>query len=341
MDVICDTDQLEAVVGTRPLAAMMKSLDHLDEHCATLLAASPLAVAGFTDTDGRDRARIVGGAAGFADVASRTTLDLGEELPAAPGSPVSTLFLLPGWGETLRINGSVHPSSQNQVAVSEAFVHCAKAIIRSELWTAPPAAELPAAPDGHADSLGEAMSAFVASSPFVVVTSQDLDGNADASPKGDPPGFVRVLDPSTIAIPDRKGNRRTDTFHNLIERPEVVVLVLRPGDDRVLEIDGTAHLTDDRALCESMAVKGRAPHAALVVDVDRCELRSSPTIVEAGLWDPDRRVDAAALPRASAIWTDHVAANPTTGPAAAAVRAAARERAVRAGVAVDYRRNLY
>ena len=145
---------------------------------------------------------------------------------------MSTLFFLPGWRETLRINGSMHPSSEGLVVVEEAFVHCAKAIIRSELWTTPAqtseqTGDLLADPEAVSDSLDETTSAFVESSPFVVMTSQDLDGHADASPKGDPPGFMRVLDASTIAIPDRRGNRRTDTFHNVVERPEVAFLVLR------------------------------------------------------------------------------------------------------------------
>ncbi len=339
---ICDTRQLEAAVGTRPLAAMMKSIDQLDEHCTTLLAASPLGVAGLTDADGRQRAQVIGGSPGFARVASATSLDLGEALPAAPQSPVSTLFFLPGWRETLRINGSMHPSSAGVVVVEEAFVHCAKAIIRSGLWTTPPPApDLPADPAVLSDSLDDTTAAFVDSSPFVVMASQDLDGHADASPKGDPPGFMRVLDASTIAIPDRRGNRRTDTFHNVIERPEVAFLVLRPGDDRVLELQGTARVTDDRTLCGSMAIGGKAPHAAIVLSIERSRFESSRAIADSRVWDGSCHVDTSALPRASLIWTDHVKANPASGPAAAAIRAAARERAVRAGTAVDYRHGLY
>ena len=285
---------------------------------------------------------MIGGASGFARAASATSLDLGDGLPAAPESPVSTLFLLPGWRETLRINGSMHPSHEGVVVVEEAFVHCAKAMIRSKLWGSPPqASDLPADLDVRSDSLDDTTSAFVESSPFIVMTSQDRDGHADASPKGDPPGFVRVLDASTIAIPDRRGNRRTDTYHNVVERPEVALVALRPGDDRVLELHGTARLTDDRTLRGSMAIDGSVPHAAVVVSIDSCRLESSRAIAESGVWDPSRRVDTSTLPRASLIWTDHVKANPASGPAAAAIKAAARERAVRAGAAIDYRHGLY
>lgn len=342
LNFICDTHQLEEVVGARQLAAMMKSINRLDGHCNTLLAASPLGVAGFTGTDGRHRAEVIGGFSGFASVASTTSLDLGEELSAAPKSPVSTLFFLPGWRETLRINGSMHPSSAGLVVMEEAFVHCAKAIIRSKLWTTQPQTSgVPTDLDTVSECLDETTSAFVKSSPFVVMTSQDLEGNADASPKGDPPGFMRVLDASTIAIPDRRGNRRTDTFHNVIERPEVAFVALRPGDHRVLEVHGTARLTDDRTLCGSMAIGGKVPHAAIVLSIDSCRFRSSRAIADSRVWDTSRHVDTSTLPRASLVWTDHVKANPASGPAAAAIRAAVRERAVRAGAAIDYRHGLY
>lgn len=342
MQRICDIDQLESVVGSRPLAAMMKSIDHLDDHCARLLAASPLAVVGHTDTDGRIRATVVGGVPGFAGVASSSALDLGDALAAVPGSPVSTLFFVPGWRETLRINGSLRPGSDDTVEVREAFVHCAKAVIRSKLWESAPQRVDPPGEDGAtSDVLGAEMSDFLARSPFVVVASHDASGHADASPKGDPPGFVGVLDASTIAIPDRRGNRRTDTFHNVIEHPEVALLALCPGDDRVLELHGTAQVTDDRALLESMSVGGKPPHAAMVLTVDGCRLTTNRAITDSGMWDPATHVDPSTLPRASRIWTDHVKANSETGAAAAAIRVAANERALRAGLAVDYRHGLY
>ena len=155
------------------------------------------------------------------------------------------------------------------------------------------------------------------------------------------PGSCACWTARRSPIPDRRGNRRTDTFHNVIERPEVAFLVLRPGDDRVLELHGTARLTDDRALRGSMAIGGKIPQAALVLSIDGCRLGSSRAIIDSGLWDTSRHVDTSSLPRASRIWTDHVKANPESGPAAAAIKAAARERAVRAGAAVDYRHGLY
>ncbi len=342
LDFICSTDQLEEVVGTRPLPALLKSIDRLDEHCETLLGASPLAIAGYTGVHGTRRAGVIGGSRGFATIETPTRLGLPRSTSAAPGTPFSTLFFVPGWGETLRVNGLTDEKSPGTLVVGEAFVHCAKAIIRSEFWgqhSSPP--RTPAGQATEGDALDETMAEFLRASRLVVLTSQDEAGHADASPKGDPPGFIRILDHSTIVVPDRRGNRRTDTYHNVVEDPEVALLAMCPGDTRVLEMSGTARITDDTALRESMTMNGNVPHAAVVVDLDICRLAPSQPITDAAPWDTSRQVDPSSLPRASKIWTDHVKRNPTRGLAAAALRTAANERALRVGLAVDYRHGLY
>ncbi len=104
---------------------------------------------------------------------------------------------------------------------------------------------------------------------LAVITSRDGDGQADASPKGDPPGVIRPIGPTTVAVADRPGNRRTDTFHNVLEQPDVAIVALAPGDDRVLELTGTASVSADPALREPMAERGRTPKAVLLVEVAR------------------------------------------------------------------------
>lgn len=340
MDHLADVDSLERAVGTRLLPAMLKSIDHLDEHCETLLARSPIAVVGYDDRDGDRRAAAIGGEPGFSAVESDVRLRLPLPDDAASGSAASTLFLLPGWREALRINGRLDPSRADGLLVEEAFVHCGKAVIRSRLWDEPtPSPGL--VPDASGAPLDASARAFLARSPFVVLVSQDGSGDADASPKGDPPGFVHVLDDRTIAIPDRRGNRRTDTFHNVLEDPALALLALVPGDDRVLEVLGTAAVTDDDSLRSVMAIDGRKPHAALVLSVRTVRLRSSPAVSAAGLWQAANHVRVDDLPKAGTIWSDHVKANRTGGLKASAIRAAANGSVVQAGAELDYKRNLY
>jgi predicted pyridoxine 5'-phosphate oxidase superfamily flavin-nucleotide-binding protein len=263
-------------------------------------------------------------------------LDLGA-VPAGDlldGSPTGLLALVPGYGETLRINGRLRITDDGAaLEVEEALLHCAKAILRSELWMAP-ATRAPSD-----DETPPTIDAFLAGSPFALLATTDADGHADVSPRGDPPGLIRQIDDATIAIAERPGNRRTDTLHNLMDDPRIAVLAMRPGSGHVAELRGTAHVRTDRTLLESMRLRNRTPKAAIVVDVDHRELREEPTLA-AALWDPARRVSKGALPPAATIWADHVRRNDDGSTGAKVARRLVSKSALAAGVAVDYRTNL-
>jgi len=146
---------------------------------------------------------------------------------------------------------------------------------------------------------------FIELSPFLVLASSAAgDGPADASPRGDSPGFVRVLDDSTIAIPDRPGNRRTDTFHNIVENPEVGILFMVPGMAEVLRINGRARLTTDPQLLASMVAKGKPPRAALVVEIRDVYMHCGKAIVRADLWNPESQIDRKTFPTLGQINQD-------------------------------------
>ncbi|GAA3585668.1 hypothetical protein GCM10022222_82860 [Amycolatopsis ultiminotia] len=335
MRTICDVAELEHVVGSRSLPVMMKSIDRLDSHCHALLGRAPAAVLGYVDTEGRPRAAVVGGAPGFAAPETSARLRLPVPADAAQGTGAALLVLLPGWRETLRINGTV---DRGGLAVEEAFLHCGKAVIRSNLWGP---GEGGTADTEEGTVIGPAAEAFLATAPFAVIASHDHEGNADASPKGDPPGVVRPIGPTTVAVADRPGNRRTDTFHNILERPEVAIVAVAPGDDRTLELTGTATISTEPELRESMSERRSTPKAVLVVEVAQVRLRHTPALRESRLWDAEWHVDPGELPKPSAIWTDHVKLNETSGAKAKVVRTMANEKMLRTGLDLDYRQNLY
>ncbi|HXF61549.1 MAG TPA: MSMEG_1061 family FMN-dependent PPOX-type flavoprotein, partial [Caldilineaceae bacterium] len=118
--------------------------------------------------------------------------------------------------------------------------------------------------DKVVSSLDEHCRAFIAKSPFLLIGSADARGHMDVSPKGDPPGFVRVLDDKTLAIPDRPGNRRADTFGNILQNPKVALIFLVPGKQETLRVSGTAQIVRDQWLRELMPVRGKTPDLALV-----------------------------------------------------------------------------
>ena len=158
----------------------------------------------------------------------------------------------------------------------------------------------------------------------MVLTSADASGAADASPKGDPP-VVRVLDGRRIAVPDRPGNRRTDSFHNLLSSPSIALLALVPRSTRLVEVVGHATLTNDAELRASMAVDGKVPRIALVLDADRAEVRDVPAL--AALWEPTARPEP--IPNMTRMWVDHIKSNNDRGVAAKAMRAVVSERLLR------------
>lgn len=168
---------------------------------------------------------------------------------------------------------------------------------------------LPAPP--HADAkvlpaLDEHCRHFIAHSPFVVIASRDAAGNMDVSPKGDPPGFVQVLDERTLAIPDRPGNHRADTFGNVLEVPQVALLFLVPGEDLTLRVMGEATISEDPALLEAMAVGGRVPKLALRIAVHEAFLHCGKAPKRAHLWDPDAQVPTGTIPKMGEMLHDQL-----------------------------------
>lgn len=128
---------------------------------------------------------------------------------------------------------------------------------------------------------------WLAASPFCALATSDAGGNMDVSPKGDPPGFTRVLDERTIALPDRPGNRRVDGLHNILANPRVGLLFLIPGRGDTLRINGRARLLLDAPFFDDMAVKGHRPAIVTVIDIDIDEVfyHCATAFLPSKLWD--------------------------------------------------------
>lgn len=147
--------------------------------------------------------------------------------------------------------------------------------------------------------------ALIAKSCFVLVGSTDARGRLDVSPKGDPAGFVRILDDRTLAIPDRPGNRRADTFTNVLQCPGVGLLFLIPGKLETLRVNGTAVICEDPALLGSMSMAGKTPRLALVVTVEQAFIHCGKCMIRSGLWSPESWADASDLPSQAQCLVDH------------------------------------
>ena len=147
---------------------------------------------------------------------------------------------------------------------------------------------------------------FIALSPFLLISSASADGRADISPKGDPPGFVKVVDDKTLLIPDRPGNNRLDGMKNILENPHVGLIFMIPGVNETLRINGRARIITGGSRLHSQAVKGKIPKTGLLVEVDEAFLHCPKALVRSRLWDQAAQIERSRLPSMSQMMADQI-----------------------------------
>lgn len=157
------------------------------------------------------------------------------------------------------------------------------------------------------DHLDANCAAFIAHSPFVVVSTADDEGRCDTSPRGGPPGFVRVLDDRRLAIPDLSGNNRLDTFQNVVRSDGIGLLFLIPGLDETLRVNGRAAITTDPSVLDACTLGELRPGVALGVTVEAAYIHCGKALRRAGLWDPAAWPDRSGLPAVARMLRDHYA----------------------------------
>ena len=150
------------------------------------------------------------------------------------------------------------------------------------------------------DRITKAYQALIEASPFCVMATSGPDG-LDTSPRGDPKGFVRVVDDKTVILPDRRGNNRIDSLRNLVTDPRIALIFLIPGVSETVRVMGRATISTDPELCASFAMQGKAPRCVLVIAVEQVFFQCAKALVRSKLWDPLLHVERASLPTAGKI----------------------------------------
>lgn len=179
------------------------------------------------------------------------------------------------------------------------------------------------------DHLDKHCRRFIELSPFLCLATSNAAGKSDVTPRGDPPGFVKVLDDKTLAIPDRPGNNRIDSLKNLSEQPRVGLLFMIPGIEETLRVNGPATLSQDPDLLRSMAVDGKLPKLAIVVHVEEAFLHCAKAFKRSKLWQAEAQVPRKTLPSLAQMIVDQTKA-PNIDVATADAR-----------IEQSYRENLY
>jgi uncharacterized protein len=173
---------------------------------------------------------------------------------------------------------------------------------------------------------------FITRSPFICIGTQNPDGKADVSPRGDPVGFVKILDQHTLAIPDRPGNNRLDSLANIVANPSVGILFIIPGFDDTLRVNGRASLVTDPHILGGMSVDGRIPKLAILVKVGEVFMHCAKAFRRSHLWDPQHFQDRSEMPSLARIVLDQ-----TTGAPADAVEM----RKIDDELEDDYKKTMY
>jgi len=167
------------------------------------------------------------------------------------------------------------------------------------------ACSLPSALAKEIDHLDQYCQQFLALCPFVVLSSATLDGTPEVTPRGGEPGFCRVIDPTTLLLPDRAGNNRLDSLRKIAMNPSVALLCMVPGIDETLRIYGRADLCRAGDVPIDTTERGREARSVLVIHVERAFMHCAKALMRSRLWDPDARVKREVFPRASEIFAAH------------------------------------
>jgi uncharacterized protein len=281
---ITDLAALEACLGKPPGAMQLKVVDHIDAGAKDWLSASPLMFASFGSKDGVT-ITLGGGAPGFVEVLDPLRLRVADAFLDAPNVAqkdrgFGALFLVPGLGETLRVNGRVISVDEGaiEVDVAECYVHCAKSLIRSDFWK--PSLQ----PDAPLDAME-----FLRSCSFLALATIDDKGRADVSPKGDPAGMLIRPSQDAAWFADRPGNRRADSFRNILTQPHVAIAALIPGMNLVALIRGKACLSTDDEIRSRFTVRDKTPLLATCLENPDIWVRSSAALERAPLWSTTQR----------------------------------------------------
>ncbi len=155
------------------------------------------------------------------------------------------------------------------------------------------------------DHIDEHVASFIAGSPFVLMSTVSADGRMDVSPKGETPGFIKILDSKTLIFPDRPGNNRIDGLQNIVETGRIGLIFLVPGVRETLRINGSAIVSIDPDLMSKLEIDGKQPRTVTVITVEEVFMHCSRAVIRSNLWDPAAQVERSQLPSMGTILAAH------------------------------------
>ncbi len=326
---------LEACVGKTPGPRDLKVIDFLDDEALRWISTSPCVfISSARLTDNLVQATIAGGEPGFVKASAhsltvpRNSIDRPDSI--GKGDGWGSLFVIPTLKESLRVNGTVTDVSDTEVTVnvSECYLHCAKAFMRSKLWH-----------EYEPGSAANSESEFCEQTRFMLVATSDRERRADMSPKGDPAGMLLQLRDGQFWYSDRPGNKRVDGFRNILTQPQIEILAMLAGSSQILRIKGEAVMYSDHPQKDRFIVAEKDPLLVIRVQPEHVSLEQSQALTRAKLWPPN---EPTAKFNPTEIWKTHMKLSKVNGLEATLAKAAVSMPGVlQTGLDWDYKNNLY
>jgi PPOX class probable FMN-dependent enzyme len=311
---------------SRPIALIAeKKAPTLNENDERFIAQSPFICITTRGTDGAVTVSAHSGKPGFAYVFSEKVLVIPlsvdqplreDQQDSFTSSECGLIFLIPGINDTLRVNGqgtlintrkqlgtffpkNELPSSALLVDITESYVQCPKALLRAHIWNPQIAssslAQLKATPK-PLTAFDANCRLFLEHATFLCLGTSNGQGEADISPRGDPPGAFKVLDDRVLLIGDRPGNRLVDSHHNVLQYPSVGLIFFIPGLHLTLTVRGKVSLTTDQDLLELLTVQEKKPLLAVWIDIESVFLSHSQALERSNIWKREAYTDPKTLP---------------------------------------------
>lgn len=297
-----------------PPALMKKRLQPaIDDHCLTVIRNASVCVVGLAGSDSPIAFLDLCATPVIHAEGTRIRMAWPALLPAVASQvprACSLLFIMPGIGFALRANGRCHTQQEDaglllEFCADALFLHCSRAMVRADFWT--PRESRSAWPMGRGEgALSEAAQAFIARSPYLLMLTRNAEGATELSPRGDPDGFVGVLDGHRLLIPERPGNKVAVSLSNILSCGEVKLAFLLPGASTVLSVTGRAQVSADPGLLGPLSVNGKAPVLGTLLEVERFAFVEAPELVAAGLWRTETHLSPAAIPSFPKMLAEHM-----------------------------------
>ena len=299
--------QLRKIISGYPKILDKRICSELDPYCLELISFSTLIISAY----GQSTTPMAPLSKKDVVVIDSHTIALSVNDMVKKGSYASLYYLVPGIGHGLRVNGEIqHNETHLVLKIKSTYLHCARAAARAELWR-----NAEASAQAEANYLTSSKT-FISASPFLLMKTMNDAGETELSPRGDHHGFVHLIDPHCIFIPERPGNKVAVSTRNILKNTNVELLMLVPGIDAVMHIHGNAVLTQNDQLLDLAVVKNKRPKLGVLLEQCKFTIKQCKAIQETQLWLNENHINPDRLTRFSKALSAHMNGNGLIGKAA-------------------------